>query len=93
MTVLSLEDFENHVGKDYRLSADEGPTDLRLDIAEALRDSGRQGGAFRLEFAGPRVPILAQGAYRFSRDDFEAQIFIVPVAQNEDEARYEAVFY
>lgn len=91
MTALRLSDFAT--GTVYDVAAGDAVFPLTLDKAQALSDSGREGGSFRLEFVGPDAPILPQAIYRFTRDEAAHEIFIVPVAQGGAGVRYEAVFY
>lgn len=91
MTMLRLSDFAT--GVVYDVAAGEAVFPLTLDKAQALSESGREGGSFRLEFVGPDAPVLPQATYRFARGEAEHEIFIVPVAQGADGVRYEAVFY
>lgn len=91
MTALCLSDFS--AGTVYDVAAGEAVFPLTLDKAQALSDSGRAGGAFRLEFVGPEAPILPQATYRFAHGAAAHEIFIVPVARDGAGVRYEAVFY
>lgn len=91
MIALRLSDFTT--GTVYDVAAGDAVFPLTLDKAQELSDSGREGGAFRLEFVGPEAPILPQSIYRFARDTAEHEIFIVPIAQGAGGVRYEAVFY
>lgn len=91
MTALRLSDFTT--GTTYEVAAGEAVFPFTLDKTQALSDSGREGGAFRLEFVGPEAPILPQSIYRFARDAAEHEIFIVPIAQAPGGVRYEAIFY
>jgi hypothetical protein len=89
---MRLSDFP--AGTVYDVPAGDAVYPLTLDKAEALPDSGREGGSFRLEFLGPADPILPQATYRFALGDDEGQeVFIVPVSRDADGVRYEAVFY
>jgi len=88
---LRLDDFA--AGTVYTVSAGEQALPLALDKAQALSDSGREGGAFRLEFLGPAEPVLAQATYPFRSGDAAHDIFIVPVGREAGGIRYEAVFY
>lgn len=91
MTVLKLSDFTT--GTVYTVSAGDRTWPLALDKAQPLSDSGREGGAFRLEFLGPGEPVLPQATYSFSNGEAEHDIFIVPVSRDAGGVRYEAVFY
>ncbi|AQR74749.1 DUF6916 family protein [Sphingomonas sp. LM7] len=89
---LSLADFQT--GTVYDVAAGDAAYPLALDKVQALSDSGREGGSFRLEFVGPGEPILPQAIYRFSDGgDAGHDIFIVPVGRDANGVRYEAVFY
>jgi hypothetical protein len=91
MTVLRLSDFL--AGTVYDVGAGDAVLPLTLAKAQALSDSGREGGSFRLEFLGPDEPILPQAIYRFASGEAEHEIFIVPIARGDGGVRYEAVFY
>ena len=90
---LTVDDFTPHRGEAFAVEADGGPVPLVLAEAKALSDSGREGGAFRLEFEGPLQPQLGQGIYRFRRGERADDIFIVPIARTAEAMRYEAVFF
>ncbi|NIJ21940.1 hypothetical protein FHS95_003651 [Sphingomonas naasensis] len=91
MTALSLSDFT--AGAVYDVAAGDAVFPLTLDRVQALADSGREGGAFRLEFVGPDAPVLPQAIYRFAGAGDAHEIFIVPIARDAGGVRYEAVFY
>lgn len=91
MTALRLSDFP--AGTVYDVGAGGAVFPLTLDKVQALSDSGREGGSFRLEFLGPDEPILPQAIYRFASGGAEHEIFIVPIARGAGGVRYEAVFY
>ncbi len=90
---MALEDFAGHLGTAYTVAADDSQFELVLSAAAPLADSGREGGSFRLEFTGPTQPILPQGIYPFSNADAAYEIFVVPVASDQQGTQYEAVFY
>ena len=91
MSGLGFDDFT--LGAVYDVSGDGTKIALALDKAQALQDTGREGGAFRLEFLGPEEPVLPQATYRFAMADGAHDIFIVPIAQEPAGTRYEAIFY
>jgi hypothetical protein len=93
MRTLALDDFSGATGEAFAVDAGEGSFELTLEAAEPLRPSGREGGSFRLEFRGPREPVLPQAIYPFRRDDETFDIFIVPIAQDAAGTRYEAIFF
>ena len=90
---LDWSEFAGREGKTYRVPVGDAETELRLEKAQTLSDSGREGGSFRLEFVGPAAALLTQGIYRFSDEEGEREIFIVPIAHTPEGARYEAIFY
>ena len=67
--------------------------ELTLEKAAELPSSGREAGTFRLEFRGPREPVLQQAIYPFRGPGEAFEIFIVPVAREAQGTLYEAVFY
>jgi hypothetical protein len=91
VTSPRLSDFVT--GTVYDVAAGDAAYPLALDKSQALSDSGRDGGSFRLEFLGPAEPVLPQAIYRFGKDETAHDIFIVPVAREAGGIRYEAVFY
>jgi hypothetical protein len=91
MRELSVDDFEPHVGAAYGL--DGSDVSLILEAARALPGSPRPGGGFRLSFRGPREPLLPQAIYAMRRGEEVLDLFIVPIAQTDAGAEYEAVFY
>jgi hypothetical protein len=93
MRVLTWEEFADAVGAAYEVAAGEERYELTLSQAVELPSAGREGGSFRLEFAGPYEPILPQAIYPFRRGDEVLEIFIVPIARQPSGTRYEAIFY
>ena len=93
MRMLTYGDFAGRVGKALPVKVEGGTVPLQLDSAQELPPSGRDGGAFRLEFIGPFQPMLAQAIYPFGIDGQRHDIFIVPIGQDQRGIRYEAIFY
>jgi hypothetical protein len=93
LPILTLDDFAGSVGQALTVETDDGDVSLVLTVAEALSDSAREGGAFRLEFEGPLQHELAQGIYGFQLAQAPTDIFIVPIARTATAMRYEAVFF
>ena len=91
MVELSLGDFA--VGERWEMGVGEAFWPAELIVASELAESGRAGGAFRLEFRGPFDPILPQGTYTFRREGAAHEIFVCPIGREEAGARYEAIFY
>ncbi len=90
------ETFAECGAKEYRLQRD-GEADLTLELAEARPiDLPAKGGArrqFSLLFKGPGQPLLPQATYTLENDELGTmEIFLVPVAADEDGVDYEAVF-
>ncbi|CAM5482314.1 hypothetical protein MAUB1S_08093 [Mycolicibacterium aubagnense] len=90
---LTGADFEPHIGTDFGVAEASVPLALQLLEVRQLGTALRSGGAFALTFRGPLAEPLSQAIYplvhpRLGRLD----IFIVPVARQNDGMRYEAVF-
>jgi hypothetical protein len=86
-------DFEQRVGKTFIVNAAGHNVPVVLRGFQILPGSKRDGGAFRLEFAGPLNPQLGQGVFSFQIDHDQYGIFIVPLGQSERGMRYEALYY
>ena len=86
-------DFEHRVGKAFVVQAAGQNVPVKLRACQALPGSKRNGGGFRLEFAGPLEPMLGQGMFSFQIDHDQFAIFIVPIGESERSRRYEAIFY
>ena len=76
-------------------TGDGGVVDLKLtsvDVRDpAPPDGGRQG--FSLVFEGPAEPLLPQQTYQVANAEIgELEIFLVPIGQDAESTRYEAVF-
>ena len=87
---MNAEDFQPHVDTPFAVG------DVETTLV-AVRQLDAQDAAFRrpftLAFRGPREPILPQGTYEFAHEQLGTlEIFVVPVASNEDGTTYEAVF-
>lgn len=91
MANLTVGDFA--VGEQWEMAGADGTCPVELIEASPLADSGRDGGAFRLEFRGPFEPVMPQAIYSFRRDGAEHEIFVTAIAREEAGTRYEAVFY
>lgn len=96
---LTKETFEERRGEAFRLTDPSGeataePVELTL---RAVRGTGLQGKAPREQFAvhfdGPKDPILPQQIYHLENEHMgELDLFLVPVAQDDEGTTYEAVF-
>ena len=91
MRALTWDDFADAAGSAYPVAVGEVQLELTLDKAEQIASAGRSG-AFRLEFLGPSNPVLPQATYPFRLADEVIDIFIVPVGNDRNGTRYEAIF-
>jgi hypothetical protein len=91
--VLSLDDFSPWVGGAFEVGVAADRLPMTLRAAELLAGGQRDGGGFRLEFLGPSDPVLAQSIMTVAGPNGTHDIFLVPIAQNSDGTRYEAIFY
>lgn len=92
MHFATFDDFRRQIGKPYEVEIMGGRVTMQLAAAQELPSMGRQGGSFRLEFVGPLQPILTQAIYPFHGGGQRHEIFIVPVGQDQQGTRYEAIF-
>ena len=90
---IRLGDFEHRVGKTFTVHASGHNLPMVLRACQVLPGSKRDGGAFRLEFAGPLNPRLGQGIFPFQIDQDQFGIFVVPIGESERSMRYEAVYF
>ncbi len=90
---VRIGDFEHRVGKTFIVTAAGHNLPLVLRACQDLPGSRRDGGAFRLEFAGPLNPALGQGVFPFQIDHDQYGIFIVPLGPTEHAMRYEALYF
>lgn len=96
---LTKESFEPRKGETFTLSA-EGPDQAEVEIALELatvQGTGLQGRApreqFSLHFHGPSDPVLPQSIYRLENAEMGTmELFLVPVARDDQGVTYEAVF-
>lgn len=91
MAQLSFGDFT--AGDRFDMEA--GGTSCPVELVEVspLDGSTREGGAFRLEFQGPRDPAFQQGTFLFRRDGETLEIFVTAITRDRAGTRYEAVFF
>ena len=92
MRAYRLEEFTAREGEPFALLLGERSIPFSLARVRTLPDTGREGGAFVLDWEGPYEPILPQDIYTLRHGEEEFEMFIVPVAQNRDGTKYEAVF-
>jgi hypothetical protein len=97
MATLTEEEFSQHVNTDFNLKL-EAPEPIELRLVEvkgyAKKAEEHQGmERFSAFFTGPAKYRLPQGTYTLSHEGMgEFDIFLVPVSQNANGFRYEAVF-
>jgi hypothetical protein len=89
---LKLEEFSGVLGETFTVESEAGPVSFELTAVQPLSLSLYREDAFRLEWTGPREPLLPQAIYRMSRDGEAYEIFLVPIAQDQNTTRYEAIF-
>jgi hypothetical protein len=92
MREIRLDEFEGREGEAFELLIEEGSVPFKLTKVQALRPSGREAGAFVLEWRGPAEPVLTQAIYTLRQGEDRFEMFIVPLAQDAEGTRYEAVF-
>jgi hypothetical protein len=92
MRELRLDDFRGREGEAFELLLDDGTVPFTLTRVVELRPSGREAGAFTLDWQGPADPVLPQAIYSLRQGDDLFEMFIVPLKQERDCVRYEAVF-
>ena len=98
MEILQKEEFLPKKGDDFQMIIEDGQqlciklTDI---TSKEVRDfPGKIRNPFSLFFDGTKGILCPQGTYRLRHgDDWEKEIFIVPIGQNDDGTyRYQAVF-
>ena len=93
MQELSFDDFKDREGDSFELLLeDDRALAVTLMRAQELPPTARQGGAFTLEWLGPYEPVLPQAIYGFRDGDRQFEMFIVPIRQDREGVRYQAVF-
>ena len=93
--ILTEAEFSKHVNTMFRV-AGEQPIELELtEVKGYLSKAHEQTGMERFSafFKGPREPYLPQRSYALEHERMGAfELFLVPVAKDENGFRYEAVF-
>lgn len=92
---VTRDTFEPRKGEAFELT-DEAAGEVELTLA-SVQGTGLQGKApreqFSLHFHGPREPLLPQKIYRLENAEIGAMdLFLVPIAQDDEGTTYEAVF-
>jgi hypothetical protein len=92
---LTEAEFSKHVNTKFRVVSEQ-PIELELtEVKGYLSKAHEQSGMERFSafFNGPREPFLRQHVYALEHDRMGAfELFLVPIAKDEDGFRYEAVF-
>lgn len=92
---LTEAEFSKHVNTKFRV---EGEQPIELELTEVkgyLSQAHEQSGMERFSafFNGPLEPFLRQRVYALEHDLMGAfELFLVPIAKDENGFRYEAVF-
>jgi len=93
---LTEQEFSQHVGTKFQLTLDQREIELNLaEVKGYLPGDNEQTGMerFSVFFDGPAETRLPQTVYHLKHDSMgEFEIFLVPVAKNDQGFRYEAVF-
>jgi hypothetical protein len=90
---LTVDSFEGRVGEGFVLEADDEKHELRLHECTRLGQAASGREPFSIVFLGPHEPVLPQRIYPLTHDALgRLEIFLVPVAQDADGTRYEAIF-
>jgi hypothetical protein len=92
MRALNLDEFKSREGMPFEIVLGDRAIAFTLTRVRALPDTGREGGAFVLDWLGPYEPVLPQDIYAFRQGEEEFEMFIVPVARDRAGVQYEAVF-
>jgi hypothetical protein len=96
---LSADDFEPYRGDTFVATVDDVEVIAPLDfvLSEVLRvgapsaSEGRH--PFSLSFHGPPTPLVAQGIHHLAHPTMgQLDIFLVPIAADQDKIVYQAVF-
>jgi uncharacterized protein DUF6916 len=93
---LTLKDFLERVGEEFRVAGPGAPVVLALIEATDLSRPNAPGprrSPFSLVFRGPFSPVMTQRTYALEHAALgRLEIFLVPIGPDADGMRYEAVF-
>jgi hypothetical protein len=97
MTFSTEQEFSQQLNTNFRVFVEaQRPIDLMLvEVKPYAKKAQEQRGMerFSLCFDGPADILLPQNLYKLTHADLgEMEIFLVPIAQNPDGFRYQAVF-
>lgn len=94
LSELTHDTFATLVGEPFAIAAEPSAIELVLEqatLGAEPPDAGRR--PFSLVFRGPPQPLLPQRVYRLEHAKLGAlEIFVVPLAQDVEATRYEAIF-
>lgn len=98
LATLTMESFHSLVGTVFQVSAEDAPDiEFSLHRVEALNmaassDSGRT--PFSLVFVGPAEPAWDQGCFNLRHPSLGLieGMFLVPIAGDDKQRRYQAIF-
>jgi|SRR5689334_7804135 len=94
-SILTEAEFSKHVNTKFRVAV-EPPVELELiEVKGYMSKPDEESGMERFSafFSGPRDRFLAQQTYSFEHDQMgDFALFLVPVKQDQNGFRYEAVF-
>ena len=92
MSILAKSEFEELVDQTFKVTSGDLSTELKLAQVQTPSHIPKGFESYTLVFTGPKEPMLEQAIYRFENDNFEAaDLFIVPVAGDDDGYDYELV--
>lgn len=93
LETLHLDSFSEHVNSKFRINTDDTNV-VEIELIEAAdEESTPRQERFSLIFRGPLQPFLLQGTYRIEHDKLGTlDLFLVPIAKEEDGFHYQAVF-
>lgn len=92
MRAFTLDEFKALEGGTFELVLGDRTIPFALAAVRELPYSGREGGAFILDWVGPYEPVLPQDIYTLRHGDEAYEMFIVAVGRDRSGAQYEAVF-
>ena len=92
MRELRLDEFTGREGESFELMLEDERVPFTLSRVQTLPPTGREAGAFTLEWLGPAEPLLPQAIYTLRQDGDIFEMFIVPLGRDAGGVRYEAVF-
>jgi hypothetical protein len=93
LEVLKISDFAEQVNSKFQMHIDEA-TAFELELVEANKHGATESPyQFSLKFAAPHTAPISQGLYRLDHEKMgELQLFLVPIAKDNQWLYYEAVF-